>query len=72
MRPDAKIIDVTLRHYGIRSWGQAYGGMFPTEMVVSADVREVLEKGAHKWSVDLLETDGGRSHLELLAGELEE
>lgn len=42
VKPDAKIIDVTLRHYGIKSWGQAYGGMFPTEMVVSADVREVL------------------------------
>jgi thiamine pyrophosphate-dependent acetolactate synthase large subunit-like protein len=42
VREDAEIIDVTLRHYGIKSWGQAYGGMFPMAMVVSADVREVL------------------------------
>lgn len=42
VRHDAHIIDVTLRHYGIKSWGQSYGGMFPVDMVVSADVRHVL------------------------------
>ena len=42
VRDDVRIIDVTLRHYGIKSWGQAYGGMFPMAIVVSADVREVL------------------------------
>jgi len=42
VREDAQIIDVALRHYGIKSWGQAYGGMFPMAMVVSADVRELL------------------------------
>lgn len=44
IRADARIIDVTLRHYGIKSWGQAYGGMFPAHMTVSADVRDVLPK----------------------------
>jgi acetolactate synthase I/II/III large subunit len=43
VRNDAQIIDVTLRHYGIKSWGQSYGGMFPMDMVVSADVRHVIE-----------------------------
>jgi thiamine pyrophosphate-dependent acetolactate synthase large subunit-like protein len=42
VRPDAHIVDVTLRQYGIKSWGQSYGGMFPMDMVVSADVRHVL------------------------------
>jgi acetolactate synthase I/II/III large subunit len=41
VRHDAHIIDVTLRHYGIKSWGQSYGGMFPMDMVVSADVHHV-------------------------------
>jgi thiamine pyrophosphate-dependent acetolactate synthase large subunit-like protein len=44
VRPESKIIDVTLRHYGIKSWAQSYGGMFPMEMVVSADVRELLPR----------------------------
>ena len=44
VRSDAKIIDVTLRHYGIKSWSQAYGSMFPMHMVVSAEVRDVLPR----------------------------
>jgi len=44
VRRDAKIIDVSLRHYGIKSWSQAYGSMFPMHLSVSAEVRDVLPR----------------------------
>jgi acetolactate synthase-1/2/3 large subunit len=40
--PQAKLIDISLRHYGIRSWGLAHGKMFPTELAISADVKVVI------------------------------
>ena len=59
LSPGAKIIDVTLRHYGIKSWGQSYGKMYPTELVISADVKTVIPTLADLVSQRI--DDAGRS-----------
>ncbi|MEX2598187.1 MAG: thiamine pyrophosphate-binding protein, partial [Dehalococcoidia bacterium] len=39
---DTKVIDVTLRHYALKSWAQSYAKMFPRALSISADVKQII------------------------------
>jgi thiamine pyrophosphate-dependent acetolactate synthase large subunit-like protein len=42
LRPDAKLVDVSLRHLTVKSWADDHGRLYPTELSVAADVALAL------------------------------
>src|SRR5688572_19408909 len=42
LRPDAKLIDVSLRHLTTKSWADDHGALYPTALSVAADVALAL------------------------------
>ena len=42
LKPDASLIDISLRQLSIRSWTHDYGGLYPTSLSVQADIKVAL------------------------------
>ena len=42
LRPECKLIDISLRQLSIRSWTHDYGGLYPTTLSVQADISVAL------------------------------
>jgi thiamine pyrophosphate-dependent acetolactate synthase large subunit-like protein len=42
IRPDAKLVDVSLRHLTVKSWADDHGALYPTALSVAADTAVAL------------------------------
>lgn len=42
LKPDASLIDISLRQLSIRSWTHDYGGLYPTSLSIQADINVAL------------------------------
>ena len=71
---DAKVIDISLREYAVRSWGQTFGKMWPLDLNILADpsnaavqLADLVEaRGTVKGLADRVARHGER-HAELVA-----
>lgn len=73
MRPDAKLIDVSLRQQNVRSWAQDYGRLYPTSMSVTADtavavpaIAELVQRRVEDDQLVMSKAEERRSHVKEL------
>ena len=72
LRPDARLVDVSLRHLTMKSWADDHGALYPTALSVAADTALALPSLADAVEARLRGGEGSSDEIEARRGRLTE